>query len=93
VSDAELADDLRLHAFDDCDANEPPPTHICVQAAARITALSSERDLLREALTDARNNILSLLGGFRDDMPDVAVKLFQAQVKQIDAALTGVTGG
>jgi hypothetical protein len=48
---------------------------------------------VREALTDARNNILSLLGGFRDDMPDVAVKLFQAQVKQIDAALTGVTGG
>lgn len=50
------------------------------EAADRIEALES-------ALTDARNNILSLLGGFRDDMPDAAVKLFQAQARQIDATL------
>jgi hypothetical protein len=43
---------------------------------------------LREALEEARNNILTLLGGFRDDMPDAAVKLFQGQAKRIDAALS-----
>jgi hypothetical protein len=42
---------------------------------------------LEQALTDTRNNILQLLGFYRDEMPPQAVTLFQRQVKQIDATL------
>lgn len=55
--------------------------------SAEIERLQGEVERRDNALTDARNNILSLLGGFRDDMPDAAVKLFQAQAKQIEATL------
>lgn len=52
--DAGLVEELRLHAYDDCGHQEPPPTHIAMLAAAAILSLTARNKALEEALREAR---------------------------------------